>query len=68
MAICGMLCRYQGMGGTSRGYLVVRQGAWKSALLFLPATPPRTSNGKVTSVQIRRMTRIVPKGSAAVAL
>ena len=68
IAICGMVARYQGRGGISRGYLVVRHGAWNSTLLFLPATPPRTSKGKVTSIQMRRITKIVPNGSAAVAL
>lgn len=37
-------------------------------MLFFPATPPNTSNGDVTSIHIRRITRMVPKGKAAVAL
>lgn len=37
-------------------------------MLFLPAIPPKTSNGDVTSVQIRRITTMVPKGRAAVAV
>ncbi|KAK8486178.1 hypothetical protein V6N13_026100 [Hibiscus sabdariffa] len=63
-----MALLYQGSGGIYRGYFVVRQGAWNSALLFLPARLPRTSNGDVTSVHVRTITTIVPKGSAAVAL
>lgn len=47
---------------------MVRHGAWNSVLPFLPATPPKTSKGAVTSVHIRMITRIVPKGNAAVAL
>lgn len=31
MSICGSVCRYQGSGGISRGYLVVRHGALNSA-------------------------------------
>jgi hypothetical protein len=68
IAIWGMVLLYQGRGGISRGYFVVRTGAWNSVLLFLPAMPPNTSNGEVTSVHIRTITQIVPKGSAAVAL
>jgi len=47
---------------------VVRTGAWNSALLFLPAIPPNTSKGEVTSVHMRTITMMVPKGRAAVAL
>jgi hypothetical protein len=68
IAIWGIVCRYQGSGGISLGYLVVRQGAWNSVLLFLPAIPPKTSKGNVTKVQMRTMTQMVPKGNAAVAL
>ncbi|MED6114338.1 hypothetical protein PIB30_079313, partial [Stylosanthes scabra] len=49
IAIWGMVLLYQGRGGISRGYLVVRTGAWNSALLFFPAIPPKTSNGDVTN-------------------
>jgi len=68
IAICGIVLRYQGSGGISLGYFVVRQGAWNSLLLFLPAIPPKTSKGNVTKVQMSTMTQIVPKGNAAVAL
>lgn len=68
IAIWGILLLYQGSAGISRGYFVVRQGAWNSALLFFPAIPPNTSNGEVTNVHIRTITTIVPKGSAAVEL
>jgi hypothetical protein len=68
IAICGIVFRYQGSGGISLGYFVVRQGAWNSLLLFLPAIPPKTSKGNVTKVQMSTMTQIVPKGNAAVAL
>ena len=47
---------------------MVRHGAWNSVWLFLPAIPPNTSKGEVTSAHIRRITRIVPNGKAAVAL
>ena len=46
--------------------MVVRQGALNSVLAFLPAMPPRTVSGKVTSAQMMRMMQMVPKGSAAV--
>jgi hypothetical protein len=59
---------YQGRGGMSRGYLVVRQGALNSDFEFLAATPPNTVRGKVTTAQIRMMTTMVPKGRAAVDL
>jgi len=42
----GMVRRYRGRVGISRGYLVVRHGAWNSAPLRFPATP-MTSRGKV---------------------
>ena len=34
--------------------------------VFLPAMPPSTVSGNVTSAQMTRMITIVPKGSAAV--
>ena len=68
IAICGTVPRYHGKGGISLEYMVVRQGAWNSALLFFPAIPPNTSKGDVTSVHIRTITTIVPNGRAAVAL
>ena len=47
-------------------HLVVLQGALNSIRVFLPAMPPSTVSGKVTSAQMTRMITIVPKGSAAV--
>ena len=66
MHICGNVSLYQGKGGISLGYLLVRTGAWKSVWPFLPAIPPRTVSGKVTRDQISPMITMVPNGSAAV--
>ena len=66
MIICGTAVRYQGSSGISLGYLLVRQGARNSALLFFPAMPPKTVRGIVMAHQMRMMTTMVPKGSAAV--
>ena len=66
MTICGTGPRYQGRLGISRGYLFVRTGAANSPRAFLPAMPPNTVSGMVTSDQMTRMTTIVPNGSAAV--
>jgi len=68
IAICGIVCRYHRNGGISLGYSAVRQGAWNSALLFFPIIPPKTSKGDDTSVHIRAITTIVPRGRAAVAV
>ena len=66
MTICGTGPRYQGRLGISRGYLFVRTGALNSPRAFLPAMPPNTVSGMVTSDQMTRMTTMVPNGSAAV--
>ena len=66
MTIWGTARRYQGSSGISRGYLLVRQGAEKSARLFLPTMPPSTHSGMVTSAQMTRMMMIVVQGRAAV--
>ena len=65
---CGMVLRYQEWGGISRGNFVVLQGGLKSALEFLPAMPPSTVSGKVTTAQMMIMMQIVPKGRAAIDL
>ena len=49
-----------------RSHLVVLQGALNSIRVFLPAMPPSTVSGNVTSAQMTRMITIVPKGRAAV--
>ena len=59
--------RYHGIGGISRGILVVRHGASKSFpfAMFRPMMPPMIVSGSVTRAQITMITTIVPKGSAA---
>ena len=66
--ICGIVDRYQGSSGISRGYFVVLVGALKSVLVFLPAIPPTMVSGIVTMAQTKTMSTIVPNGSAAVLL
>jgi hypothetical protein len=66
MSIWGIVVRYQARGGTSRGNLVVLQGAFNSALEFLARMPPSTVSGKVTRAQIKMMMTMVPKESVAV--
>ena len=66
MIICGTAVRYHGSSGISRGYLLVRQGARNSDLLFLPAMPPKTVSGIVMAHQMRMITTMVPNGRAAV--
>ena len=59
--------RYHGIGGISRGILVVRHGASKSFpfAMFRPMMPPMIVSGSVTRAQMTMITTIVPKGSAA---
>jgi len=52
--------------GRFRTHFVVLHGALNSMRVFLPAMPPSTVSGNVTSAQMTRMITIVPKGSAAV--
>ena len=66
MSICGTTPRYHGSSGTSRGYLLVRQGAANSVRVFLPSTPPTTVRGMVTRDQSSTRITIVPNGRAAV--
>ena len=47
-------------------HFVVLHGALNSMRVFLPAMPPSTVSGNVTSAQMTRMMTIVPNGSAAV--
>jgi len=60
-------CRYQGIGGISRGILLIRQGGANSRPLAVlrPRTPPTIVSGSVTSAHMTMMTMIVPKGRAA---
>ena len=46
---------------------MVRQGAWNSVLLILPAIAPKRSRGVDNRVYIRRTITMVPNVSAAVA-
>ena len=59
--------RYHGIGGISRGILVVRHGASKSFpfAMFRPMMPPMIVSGSVTRAQMTMITTIVPNGSAA---
>lgn len=59
--------RYQANGGISLGYRFVAQGASNSDLWRYPKTPPKASNGIPTQGHTRRITVMVPNGSAAVA-
>lgn len=53
---------------TSLATFLVRQGAWKSSLRFLPAMPPTTVRGRATSRKSETMMAMVGAGSAAVEL
>lgn len=66
--ICPGVFWYHASDGISLGDFFWAEGAWNSDLQRYPTTPPRVSNGIAMRAYIRRITSMVPKGSAKVAL
>jgi len=58
---------YHDDGGISLGWLFVAEGAWNSDLKRCPINPPKADKGMANKMYMRRITRMVPKGSDAVA-
>lgn len=56
----------KGCAGISLGHFVVRHGGSNLEFFIFPNIPPNASDGIPKNIQKRRMTKIVPKGSAAV--
>lgn len=64
MAMCTIVCLYQGWAGICLGMLRVRHGAWKLPARFFPTMPPMIVSGKPTSNQAPSSRSTVVAGRA----
>ena len=57
--------RYHGASGTGLGMVFTRHGVSGTPFQFLPTTVPNSTKGKEMKLHMKKMTTMVPNGTAA---